>query len=73
MRATQLRRVLAEAAAAVRATRLGTPHPAKVTAIWCRSCRRWLKPAKFSRSSTSCLTCLAMQAAQARRAWKASR
>ncbi|GIF70976.1 hypothetical protein Asi02nite_04940 [Asanoa siamensis] len=67
MRASNLRRIAAEQAALLRTLRTATPSPAKVTGIWCQSCRRWRKPSKFAGSSAHCTTCTAIVAALARR------
>ncbi|HEY3034467.1 MAG TPA: hypothetical protein VGJ54_07395 [Streptosporangiaceae bacterium] len=71
MRPGQLRRVAAESAAMLRAMRTATPPSGRVTGIWCRYCRRWLKPSKFTGSCTACTSCTAVLAAQARRSRKA--
>ncbi|TDB75239.1 hypothetical protein E1165_11900 [Micromonospora sp. KC723] len=58
-RLTGLRNAYREVQAAVRSALRLPPAPARVCAIRCPRCRRWVKPRRFDARRMSCRTCIA--------------
>ena len=67
MRAAHIGQVAAEAAALLRTMCTAPPPSARVTAIWCRYCRHWVKPSKFTGRAAACTSCAEVLATRHRR------